>query len=112
MCGTRFCTVPGDWHIAWQVPLNGLYNPLNDWLGTTIQFLDYMVAVFLLPLVYGAWRFVLFHLLAGPVLAMGLTSNADEMPAVWCLFSIGIVLVGLSRFTRYRVFGAHRLSSA
>lgn len=110
MCNTAFCTVSGSWHIAWQVPLNGLYNSLNDGLDTAIQFPDYMAAVFILPLLYGAWRFVLFHLTAGPVLAWILTSNPDEMPAVWCLFSIGILLVGLSPFIRYSVFKAHRLA--
>lgn len=112
MCATGFCTVSGNWHIAWEVPLNGLYNPLTDWLGTSVQFPDYFVAVFVLPLFYGAWRFVLFHLFAGPVLAWILTSNPDEMPAVWCLFSIGILLIGMSPFIRYQVFGAHRTAPA
>ncbi len=112
MCSTQLCTVSGNWHIAWELPLNGLYNPLNDWLGTQLQFPDYLSVVFLLPLFYGAWRFVLFHLTAGPVLAGLLTSNPDEIPAVWCLFSIGILLISLSPFVRYTVFGAHRLSPA
>jgi len=30
------------------------------------------------------------------------------MPAVWCLFSIGILMIGLSPFVRYSVMGAHR----
>jgi len=57
-------------------------------------FPTYVIAAFLLPLLYGAWRFVLFHALAGPVLAFALTENPNEAPAIWCLFSIGIVLIG------------------
>ena len=108
MCSTAFCTVSGDWHIAWEVPLNGLYSPLSDLFGRPIQFLEYHLAVFLLPLFYGAWRLVVFHMLAGPVLAGFLTSNPNEIPAIWCLFSIGLVLICLSPFIRHRVMGAHR----
>ncbi|MDJ0630131.1 MAG: DUF5765 domain-containing protein [Rhodobacter sp.] len=108
LCAEAFCTVSGNWHIAWQVPLNGLYRPLSALAGMPVEFPDYFIAVFVLPLFYGAWRFALLHLLAGPVLAWTLTSNPDEMPAVWCLFSIGILLIGLSPFIRHQVMGAHR----
>ena len=86
--------------------------PLNDLprsLGlTTVQFPAYLLAVFVLPLAYGAWRFVLFHALAGPILAGTLTDNPLEMPAIWCLFSIGIILIALSPGIRYGLFGAAR----
>src|SRR4051812_2482904 len=26
LCGTRLCSVHGNWHIAWQVPTNGMCN--------------------------------------------------------------------------------------
>lgn len=107
MCGDLWCTISGEWHIGWLVPLNGLYNPLGEVLGMGVQFPDYFLAVFLLPLLYGAWRFVLLNLLAGPVLAHALTDNPHEVPAIWCLFSISILLIGLSPFIRYRVMGAH-----
>lgn len=51
MCGPAFCVVSGNWHIAWQVPLNRLYNPLSDLIGYGLQFPDYFVAVFVLPLI-------------------------------------------------------------
>lgn len=108
LCSEAFCTVSGNWHIAWQVPLNDLYWPISRLLGLQIEFPDYFIAAFVLPLVYGAWRFVLFHLMAGPTLAWVLTSNPDEMPAVWCLFAIGILMIGLSPFARHSVMGAHR----
>jgi len=102
LCGERLCTVSGSWHIAWEVPYNGLLAGVDRLTGLAWGFHGYMLAVFLLPLVYGAWRFVLFHALAGPVLAGQLTSNPNEVPAVWCLFSIAIVLIALSPAVRRR----------
>lgn len=104
LCGPAWCLRSGDWHIAWEVPLNGL--PAT--LGLPLQFPAYMLAVFVLPLAYGAWRFVLFHALVGPALAWSLTRDANEMPAVWCLFSIGILATSLSPALRYRVMRAPR----
>ena len=104
LCGEALCTRAGDWHIAWELPLNaGLAGPL---FGGFAQFPAYFLAVFALPLAYGAWRFVAFHAIAGPILAFLLTSDPDEMPAVWCLFSIGILAIALSPFVRYRVMAA------
>lgn len=102
LCGTEWCLRSGEWHIAWEVPLNGLPQVL----GVPVPFFSYLLAVFVFPLIYGAWRFVLFHLLAGPVLASLLTRDPNEMPAVWCLFSIGIILISLSSFVRYGIIGA------
>jgi hypothetical protein len=100
LCGPALCTVAGNWHIAWQIPYNGLLLPLEALTGTWFGFPTYMLAVFVLPLAYGAWRFTLFHALAGPVLASLLTDSPNEMPAIWCLFSVGIVLFGLSPWLR------------
>lgn len=96
LCGPGLCLTSGTWHIAWDIPYNGMLIPFEDWLGTSTAFPTYILTVFLIPFAYGAWRFVIFHLLAGPVLAGLLTSNPNELPAVWCLFSIGIILIGLS----------------
>lgn len=102
LCGPALCTISGDWHIGWEVPLNNLWSivPVIDVSG---WFPAYMLAVFVLPLFYGAWRFALFHLLVGPVLAYTLTSNPNEYPAIWCLFSIGIILIALSPVIRRQV---------
>jgi hypothetical protein len=108
LCGSRLCLVSGDWHIGWEVPL----NDLPRLLGLPVQFPAYILAAFVLPLVYGAWRFVLFHALAGPILASMLTGNPNEMPAIWCLFSIGIILIALSPAVRFGVFGAGRPAAA
>lgn len=95
LCGTSLCLVSGSWHIGWEIPFNGLSIPIDDLLGMNIGFPSYMAAVFVLPLVYGSWRFVVFHFFVGPQLTLQLTSNPNEMPAVWCLFSIGILLIAL-----------------
>lgn len=103
LCGNSFCTASGDWHIAWNIPYNGMMVPFEAVLGTNAGFPTYMIAAFLLPLIYGAWRFVLMHAFAGPILASMLTDNPNEMPAVWCLLSIAILLVGLSPLVRRTV---------
>ncbi|MCC5987422.1 MAG: hypothetical protein JJT95_07055 [Pararhodobacter sp.] len=108
LCGEQLCTVSGDWHQAWDVPYNGLMVPLESAIGTSWGFPSYIVVAFLLPLIYGAWRLVVFHALAGPILAGLLTSNPNEVPAIWCLFSIGIILIALSPWIRRRFEGPRK----
>lgn len=103
LCGPGPCVLPGEWHIAWSIPRNDLLGALPDVPFVANGFPTYMATAFLLPLLYGAWRFVLFHALVGPVLAWQLTSNPNEMPAIWCLFSIGIILASLLRPVRARL---------
>jgi hypothetical protein len=59
-----------------------------SWLGW-----GYYFPAFILPVLYGAGRFTLYHIIVGPFLAYLTTSNWNEWPAVWCLFSIGLLLV-------------------
>lgn len=103
MCAEALCTRTGTWHIAWEVPLNA---GLQGALGLQIQFPAYFAGIFLLPLLCGAWRFVLFQALSGPVLASALTPDIDEWPAIWCLFSVGLLVMSLSPAIRSRVFAA------
>lgn len=92
-CGPHACSVSGNWHIAWQLPLNGLlsapvyYLPGYEW---GLHALIYILAAFIMPLAYGSWRFVGFHFLAGPLLSDILTTDPNEFAAVWCLFSIAL----------------------
>lgn len=102
LCAEALCTVPGAWHIAWDIPYNGLLAGWDLPFGMILGFPTYVLAVFVMPVLYGAWRFALFHLLVGPVLAGLLTDNPNEAPAIWCLFSIGIVLMALSPVVRRR----------
>lgn len=107
LCAERMCTVTGDWHQAWDVPYNGLLTGLP--LPAMVAgwgFPSYILAAFALPLLYGAWRLVLFHALAGPILASLTTGNPNEVPAIWCLFSIAIILVALSPLVRRTMTGA------
>ena len=93
LCGTRLCSVHGNWHIAWQVPTNGMCNSfaVRFWHG----FPSYVIAGMLLPILYGSWRMTLFHLMLGPWLAALTTDNITEWPAVWCLLSIGLLTIAV-----------------
>jgi Family of unknown function (DUF5765) len=82
LCGTNTCSFHGDWHIAWHLYLNAVDG----------SFLCYFIPGLFLPLFYGSWRWSLYHLVVGPVPAFFMTSNKDEMPAIWCLTSIGFLL--------------------
>lgn len=92
-CGPTLCSLSGDWHIAWQMPLNGLmsYSP-DDMIPFPfgLHAFAYFTVSFFLPFIYGSWRFVGFHVLVGPVLADILTRHPNEHAAVWCLISIGL----------------------
>jgi hypothetical protein len=96
LCGPALCTVSGEWHIGWEVPFNGLMSPIEQTLGIHAAFPTYALAAFVAPICYGAWRFAIFHALVGPILASLLTDNPNEMPAIWCLFSIGIIVISLN----------------
>ncbi|MFK5950292.1 MAG: DUF5765 domain-containing protein [Methylococcales bacterium] len=82
-CGPQICSTSGDWHIAWQIPASGNFAMASS----------YAYAAFLLPLLYGCWRLVLYHLISGPLLSFLTTSNMNEWAAVWCLYSIGLLLL-------------------
>lgn len=111
MCAKVLCTRAGEWHLAWDVPLNGVLNGL-DWPPDTHWGMPtYILGAFVLPICYGAWRFALFHALIGPILARQLTADPGEWPAIWCLFSIGIILTALAPPAR-RLLSAGRALAA
>jgi hypothetical protein len=56
LCGEVLCTTSGDWHLAWTIPFNGLLVPFDAALGTRFAFPTYILAVFVVPVAYGAWR--------------------------------------------------------
>jgi len=84
MCGENICTTSGNWHLAWSIPFNGMSN---------LGILGSLIPAFLIPLIYGAWKPVLYHFLLGPFLSSLLTSNINEQPAVWCLLSIAFLVM-------------------
>jgi len=93
-CAKNLCSVSGNWHIAWGAPLNGM-----KWL-----FLGYFVPAFFLPLLYGSWKCTLYHVICGPLLAAFLTDNINEWPAVWCLMSIGLLLLVIKTPVRQMLY--------
>ncbi len=82
-CGEKICSVSGAWHIAWEVPAIANLFLVNM----------YAFSAFFLPFFYGSWKITIYHLLTGPFLAYLTTSNPNEWAAVWCLYSIGLLLI-------------------
>jgi len=98
LCGEQLCSVSGEWHIAWEVPTNGIGNSFvtynNPFMGLFQSgFATYAFVAFVLPILYGSWRFTIYHYLSGPFLSTMLTNTVNEQPAIWCLLSIGILLL-------------------
>lgn len=107
LCGETLCSFRGNWHIAWSLPTNGMLNGL--FAGHSVSlfnlgFPSYGVVGFLLPLLYGSWRFTLYHFMIGIELASHTTTNVNEWPAIWCLFSIGLLLVVIKTPVRKLLF--------
>lgn len=103
MCSNRWCSYYGSVHIAWEFPMNGLFNwialqkHVNAWL-------IYVIPAFFLPLLYGSWRMTLYHIFMGPVPARIITGNADELAAFWCLLSIMFLLIVIKTPVRQYLF--------
>ncbi len=101
MCGAQFCTLPGNWHLAWEFPFNGWGNDFithSNWLIRWFPhaMVAYNLAVFVMPVIYGSWKITAYQFLLGPILVSQLTDNINEAPAIWCLMSIGIVFLVMS----------------
>lgn len=98
MCGTGFCTLPGVWHLAWEMPVNGwgngmMFSEIPLFRLFPNGYIGYGLGVTFLPLLYGAWRITAFQFAMGPVLSSFLTPNINEQPAIWCLMSVGIAAI-------------------
>src|SRR3989338_2379785 len=61
LCGRPLCSVSGQWHLAWNVPLNGLLNTL--WPMPFMALPGYFFIGLLLPFFYGSWRANLYHII-------------------------------------------------
>lgn len=95
MCShTEICAYRGEWHIGWHVLLNG-FNERWRW---------YIVAAFALPVVYGSWKWTLYHYFVGPFLASLSTTDVSERPAVWCLLSTCIIALLVNTRVRNYVY--------
>ena len=94
-CGSIACSTSGLWHIAWALPLNGLMSgPEPFLLGFEygLHAATYILIAFIMPVLYGSWRFVLLHLVMGPIISDLTTTDPNEFIAVWCLFSIALCI--------------------
>jgi len=97
ICGEMLCSVRGNWHIAWSVPRNGMLS----------AYPTYFIVGFLMPLLYGSWRFMLFIILSGPVLAQLSTNNPNEWPAIWCILSVVLLLIVINTPVRSLMYNRH-----
>ncbi len=88
------CAYRGEWHIGWNVLLNGL-NAHWQW---------YMFGAFAVPVLYGSWKWALYHFMVGPLLASLTTADLNERPAVWCLFSTCIIALLVNTRLRNYVY--------
>ncbi len=107
LCGKYLCSVYGDWHISWHIPLNSISiksflfpETISKIPVISLIFNPYIIAAIIVPILYGSWRFCLYHIILGPVTSMILSSSPNERPAIWCLISIGIV--GILLHTKLR----------
>ncbi len=78
---TQTCAYRGEWHIGWNVVMSGL----NEGWGW------YIFSAFLVPVLYGSWKWSGYHYVVGPFAASLTTTDVNERPAVWCLFSTCII---------------------
>jgi len=75
------------------MPLNGIMSAPVSWLPGFewgLHGFIYILIAFILPLLYGSWRFVGFHYIVGPLISDIATDDPNEFSAVWCLFSIAL----------------------
>jgi len=95
LCGELLCSFRGNWHIAWSVPTNGIGNSLTEARLVLFDngFPGYVIAGIIMPFLYGSWRLTLYHIFLGVELSSITTNNINEWPAIWCLFSIGLLLI-------------------
>ena len=80
----EFRSYPGDWHIAWQWAMNSC-----GYFATA----GYTFVAFILPIFLGGYRIMIYGFVMGPLLAYFLTGNPDEWAAIWCLLSIGFLII-------------------
>ncbi|MBQ4874704.1 MAG: hypothetical protein HRK26_01135 [Rickettsiaceae bacterium H1] len=99
LCGKHLCSVSGEWHIAWEIPVNSIGNYFvendNPLLFVLKTGYSYPIVAFILPIIYGSWKMTLYHYSVGPFLSNMLSNNNNETPAIWCLLSIGLLLVAI-----------------
>src|SRR3989338_5485228 len=93
--GDKLCTIYGNYHIAWSLPLLAptYFTPSN-----AIHFFMMFAPFIAMGRKFWLSGIVLFA--TGPLAAWFITPNLYEQAAIWCFMSIGqiLVLVGLVHF--------------
>ncbi|MEW9922319.1 DUF5765 domain-containing protein [Marimonas sp. MJW-29] len=96
LCSEKLCVMRESWHLGWHIPMNDVGERVPAaLLGAHVQLNlpVYTLVMFGLPILFGAWRIVLYQLAIGPSFAWLTTDSPTEFPAIWCLFSLGIVML-------------------
>ena len=65
------------------------------------------MSMFILPILYGSWKMTLYHILIGPLPARLKTENLNEFAAIWCLLSIGFLLIVVKMPVRRILYVRH-----
>lgn len=110
-CGPILCSVSGSWHLAWKIPLNSLevsfgqIAPLSFSVG--LATFAYFFGNLMLPIIYGSWRMALYQYVLWPLLSLLISRDANEFPAVWCLFSVGIFFLVTQPKVREKLYVKH-----
>ncbi|MCU0837735.1 MAG: DUF5765 domain-containing protein [Rhodospirillales bacterium] len=93
LCSHQLCSVSGQWHIAWDLPYNAIGEIDYPIPVLNAGFFTYTLTMFVLQALYGSWRMTLYHIVLGPLPARLLTDDLNEFAAIWCLVSIGFLLI-------------------
>lgn len=109
LCARSLCSVSGQWHIAWNIPYNALGNIRFGIPVLDAGFFTYTLTMFCMPVLYGSWKMTLYHIFVGPMPALLLTTNLNEFAAVWCLLSIGLLIVVVKTPVRRLLVVSHWL---
>jgi len=101
MCGPVTCSFKGDVHVAWQMPMQ---HSDQDYFTPGFQLHFFMF--FLPTYALGMWPYTIFLLASGPFLGRVMTSHQDEIPSIWCFFSIAQLLFPMlhAYFTKTAMF--------
>lgn len=62
LCSQMLCSVPGQWHLAWDIPYNSLGEIGYNIPVLSAGFFTYTLTMFILPIIYGSWRITLYHI--------------------------------------------------
>jgi hypothetical protein len=98
------------WSLAYSMECS-LYNAIGN-ISINVPVLDagfytYAMTMLILPILYGSWKMTLYHILIGPLPARLLTENLNEFAAIWCLLSIGFLLIVVKTPVRRILYVRH-----